>query len=268
MNREKSGWKLLAVLAIMVMGAVMYSASGHAQEADTDLAKKAQNPIANLISVPIQNNTSFNIGPYDRTANVLNIQPVWPFYGGRLITRTILPVVWQPDITSETGGTNGIGDLNFTAFYSPETEDFTWGVGPVLYFPTGKEGISSDKYSAGLSLVALATPGPWVVGALWNNVWSYAGDDEASDVNQMLLQYFINYNFSSFYLTSAPIITANWEAEEGQQWTVPFGIGIGKLFKAGKLPLNCSAQYYYNVVTPDYGPDWMLRLQVQMLFPK
>jgi hypothetical protein len=111
-------------------------------------------------------------------------------------------------------------------------------------------------------------PGPWVVGVLWNNVWSYAGDDEASDVNQMLLQYFLNYNFPGFYITSAPIITANWKAEEGQQWTVPIGLGIGKLFKAGKLPLNCTAQYYYNVITPDYGPDWSLRLQVQMLFPK
>jgi hypothetical protein len=232
------------------------------------LAKKAQNPVANLISLPLQNNTSFNIGPYDRTSNVLNIQPVVPFYNGRLITRTILPVVYRPDILSAEGGTNGIGDLNITAFYSPETESLMLGAGPILIFPTGGEETGARKWSAGPSVVALVTPGPWVVGVLWNNVWSYAGDDEASDVNQMLLQYFLNYNFPGFYITSAPIITANWKAEDGQQWTVPFGIGIGKLFKAGKLPLNCTAQYYYNVVTPDYGPDWMLRLQVQMLFPK
>jgi len=141
-------------------------------------------------------------------------------------------------------------------------------VGPILVFPTGGDEIGLQKWNAGPSIVALVTPGPWVVGVLWNNIWSYAGDENASDVNQMLLQYFINYNFPEFYLVSAPIITANWEALDGQQWTVPLGIGIGRVFKAGKLPLNCTAQYYYNVVTPDYGPDWTLRLQVQLLFPK
>lgn len=256
----------IAIIAVLISGA--WDAPCHAQDEDDDLAKKAQNPIANLISLPLQNNTSFNIGPYDRTQNVLNIQPVAPFYEGRLITRTILPVVYQPDFLSESGGSTGIGDLNFTAFYVPKSDKLMVGAGPILVFPTGGEERGTQKWSAGPSIVALATPGPWVVGVLWNNVWSYAGDDEASDVNQMVLQYFINYNFPSFYLTSAPIITANWKAEEGQQWIVPFGLGIGKLFKAGKLPLNCSAQYYYNVKTPDYGPEWMLRLQVQMLFPK
>lgn len=134
----------------------------------------------------MQNNTSFNIGPYNRTANVLNIQPVAPFYEGRLITRTILPIVYQPDIISESGSTTGLGDLNFTAFYSPETDKLTWGVGPILIFPTGGDEIGSQKWSAGPSIVALVTPGPWVVGVLWNNVWSYAGDENASDVNQML----------------------------------------------------------------------------------
>ncbi len=254
---------------ITILGAGAWYAPCYAQDsADTDLAKQSQNPIANLISVPLQNNTSFNIGPYNRTANVLNIQPVVPFYGGRLITRTILPVIYQPDVLFESGGTNGIGDLNFTAFYAPESEKLTWGVGPILVFPTGKDGISAQKWSAGPSAVVLATPGPWVVGVLWNHIWSYAGDDEAGDVNQMLLQYFINYNFPGFFITVAPIITANWEAEDGQQWTVPFGGGIGKLIKIGKLPVNTTAQYYYNVVTPDYGPDWMLRLQIQFLFPK
>ncbi len=267
-DKRISGWKIICICAIVALGSGVWDAPCHAQDSEEDLAKKAQNPIANLISLPLQNNTSFNIGPYNRTANVLNIQPVAPFYEGRLITRTILPIVTQPDILSESGSTTGLGDLNFTAFYSPESDKVMWGVGPILVFPTGGDEIGSQKWSAGPSVVVLTTPGPWVVGVLWNNIWSYAGDADSPDVNQMLLQYFINYNFPGFYLTTAPIMTANWEAPDGQEWTVPLGIGIGKLFKAGKLPLNCTAQYYYNVITPDYGPDWSLRLQVQMLFPK
>jgi hypothetical protein len=270
MRKQKGSfvWSVafVAIAAALASGALY--APCHAQDSEEDLAKKAQNPIANLISLPLQNNTSFNIGPYNRTANVLNIQPVAPFYEGRLITRTILPVVTQPDILSESGSTTGIGDLNFTAFYVPKSGKNMIGVGPILVFPTGGDEIGSQKWSAGPSLVVISTPDPWVLGVLWNNIWSYAGDADSHDVNKMLLQYFINYNFPEFYLVSAPIITADWEALDGQQWTVPLGIGIGRVFKAGKLPLNCTAQYYYNIVTPDYGPDWSLRLQVQMLFPK
>ncbi len=91
---------------------------------------------------------------------------------------------------------------------------------------------------------------------------------QRSDVNFMTLQYFINYNFPSFYLSSAPIITANWEAPSGQEWTVPVGIGIGKVTSLGKVPTNVSGQYYYNAVTPDYGAEWTLRLQIQFLVPK
>jgi hypothetical protein len=94
------------------------------QDSDEDLAKKAQNPIANMISLPLQNNTSFNIGPYDRTQNVLNIQPVIPLYDGKLVTRTILPIITQPDYASESGSTTGLGDLSLTAFYVPKSGEF------------------------------------------------------------------------------------------------------------------------------------------------
>jgi hypothetical protein len=260
--------RCLSLLLALTLVTGALAAECTARENKADLAKEAQNPVANMISLPLQNNTSFNIGPYDRRSNVLNIQPVVPFLDGRLITRTILPVIYAPDLASESGGTNGIGDLNITAFYSPQTESLTWGAGPVLFFPTGGDETGSRKWTAGPSVVALATPGPWVFGVLWNNVWSYAGEEDAPDVNRMLLQYFINYNFSGFYLVSAPVITADWKAEEGQKWVVPFGVGIGKLLKVGKLPLNCTAQYYYNAVKPDYGPDWSLRLQIQALFPR
>jgi hypothetical protein len=124
------------------------------------------------------------------------------------------------------------------------------------------------RWGAGPALVVLTMPGKWVIGSLFSNVWSFAGSGD-QDVNLFTWQYFINYNLADgWYLTSAPIITANWEASSGEKWTVPFGGGFGKLFKIGKLPVNGSAQAYYNVEKPTYGADWTLRLQLQFLFPK
>ena len=128
--------------------------------------------------------------------------------------------------------------------------------------------LGSDKWGAGASVVLLTMPGNWVVGSLFSNVWSFAGSGD-QDVNLFTWQYFINYNLpDSWYLTSAPIITANWEADSDNTWTVPFGGGIGKIFRIGKQPINGQVSVYYNLETPDYGADWQLRLQLQFLFPK
>ena len=267
----KAGRIRTALLAFLLFTA----APGYSQEqSESDLARQAQNPIANLISLPLQNNTNFGIGPSDETQNILNIQPVWPFTLGdswNLITRTILPVVSQPSIlTGGAGRINGLGDLTFTGFFSPRgSGGLTWGVGPVVLMPTATDdALGADKWGAGPSVILLAMPGPWVVGSLFSNVWSFAGSG-GQDVNLFTWQYFVNYNMAGgWYLTSAPIITANWEADSGNRWTVPFGGGVGKVTRIGKQPVNGQVSAYYNVKKPDSGPDWQLRLQLQFLFPK
>ena len=239
-----------------------------------ELAKKTQNPVAAMISVPFQNNTNFGFGPGDDVQNVLNIQPVWPFKlsgGLNLITRTIFPIVAQPELASGAGRTFGLGDTSFTGFISPSKPGkIIWGAGPVLLLPTATdENLGTGKWGFGPSFVVLTKEKQWVYGALWNNIWSFAGKSSRSDVNQMLLQLFVNYNFTGgWYVTSAPIITANWKASEGDKWVVPLGGGGGRVFRAGKLPLNAGAQVYYNIVQPDMGPVWQLRAQVTLLFPK
>jgi hypothetical protein len=237
------------------------------------LAKQAQNPIANLISLPFQNNTTFDNDPQGEASNVLNIQPVWPFVLGRgfnLITRTILPVVSQPGRTPGEDRQNGLGDMTFTAFLVPPAEDgVTWGLGPVALFPTATDGrLGSDKWGLGPSLVILTMPGNWVIGTLLSNVWSVGGSGD-QDVNFFTWQYFINYNMpGGWYLTSAPIMTANWEASSGNKWTVPVGGGVGKIFLIGKQPFNANAQVFYNAEKPRGVGDWAMRLQLQLMFPK
>ena len=261
----------------ILVGSLMIAVNlAHAQEAqdDEDLARQTQNPVADLISLPGQNNTNFGLGPNDRTQNVLNIQPVIPLGLGsnwNLITRTILPLITQPDLASTSGSTTGFGDLLLTAFVSPKQPGrVIWGAGPAISIPIGKEGLSTEKWGLGPSALVLTMSGPWVAGVLVNNVWSVGGDETLSDVNNMLIQYFINYNFpSGWYLTSAPINTANWEAAAGNKWTVPLGGGAGKVFRLGRQPINANAQVYYNVTTPDdFGADWQFRFQLQLLFPK
>lgn len=263
----------LPVLILLFLSSYILLSNAIADEAE-DLAKKTQNPVADLISIPFQNNTNFNLGPNNRTQNILNIQPVVPFSlteNWNLITRTIAPVVSQPDVTSNSGGEFGLGDINMTLFLSlRKPGKLIWGVGPIIQLPTATDKtLGTDKWAAGPSVVILTMPGNWVLGFLANNIWSFAGDSDRSDVNQFLLQYFVNYNFNGgWYLVSAPINTANWEADSDNTWTIPIGGGGGKIVKFGPLPVNIQTQAFYNIEKPDFGPDWQLRVQVQFLFPK
>jgi len=241
--------------------------------AQDDLAQKTQNPISDLISLPFQNNTNFGIGPHNRTQNVLNIQPVIPFSiseDWNLVTRTIAPLISQPDFSDKSGSTFGLGDINSSLFLSPkDAGKIIWGIGPILSFPTATDDVlGTGKFGLGPTFVVLTISGPWVAGVLLNNIWSVAGKSDRADVNTMLIQYFINYNLAQgWYLVTAPIMTANWKADSGNQWTVPLGAGVGKIFKIGSQPLNASVHAYSNVVKPDFGADWTLRLQLQFLFP-
>ncbi len=279
-HMKKILWIVSFVLVVLVLSPLLVLAQttgdgiiepGENQE--EELAKAAQNPIANMISLPFQNNTNFNFGPEEKTQNVFNIQPVLPFTLNEewnLITRTIIPIVSQPKTAPGTDREFGIGDTTFTAFLSPKNSGkWTWGVGPALLIPTNTDDyLGADKWGAGPSFVALTMPGNWVIGSLFSNIWSFAGSGD-SDVNIFTWQYFVNYNLADgWYLTSSPVITANWEADSDDTWTVPFGGGFGKIFRIGKQPLNAQAQAFYNVEKPDNGADWTLRLQLQFLFPK
>jgi len=249
------------------------------------LRKAAQNPVASLISVPVQENWNFNIGPSDRIQNVMNLQPVIPVNVGQnwnLIVRWIVPVIYQPvgvqqpppptgDPPAVQSGVYGFGDMQPAFFLSPKKGKLIWGVGPQLLLPTAtKTGVlGQGKFGLGPTAVVLVQPGKWTLGMLVNNVWSVAGHSNLPDVNQFLLQYFINYNLNKgWYLTWQPTLTANWEATNGGRWVVPMGGGVGRIMKLGFQPVNVGLQFYGNAVHPPGGSPWSLRLQIAFLFPK
>ena len=228
-----------------------------------------------MISLPFQNNTTFNAGSQGETLNVLNIQPVIPVKindDWNLITRTIVPVISQPGFAPGEDRVNGIGDTQVELFVSPgKPGKLIWGFGPILQFPTNSnEVLGSDKWGVGPAAVLLKSEGHWLFGVVANNVWSFAGPGSAAPINQMLVQPFVNYNFKDgWYATSSPLITANWKASYDDRWTVPLGGGIGKIFKIGDQAMNGQFQAFYNVVSPDNtGGNWTVRLQLQLLFPK
>jgi opacity protein-like surface antigen len=250
------------------------SAPSGPEAQDTEaLARASQNPIANMISLPFQNNTNFNVGPFNRTQDILNIQPVLPMSlnsDWNLISRTIIPLISQPNPIFDSN-TNGIGDITQSLFFAPVNPGpVIWGVGPVYTMPSASDlTLGTGKVLAGPTAVALITPGHWVIGVLVNNQWSVAGDPNRAAVNTFLAQPFVNYNMAGgWFLSYSPIITANWNAPSGQKWTVPVGGGLGRVFKVDDQAYNASVQVYYNAIRPNNTADWNLRVSLALLFPK
>lgn len=264
---------------LLIALGILTSSLGFAQDDPTSndealseeakLAKATQNPLASMYSLPFQNNTTYGMGQYDRAQNVLNVQPVIPvsFKNFNLINRVIAPIITQPSSIEDKSYT-GLGDINYTAWLSPSKESsVTWGAGPTFQIPTASEAdeFGTREFGVGPSVVALTTINKWVAGVVVNNIWTFGDIEE----NKFLFQYFVNYNLpKAWYLVTGPIITANWNAQDGERAIVPFGGGAGKVFKLGKLPININAHLYYNAVKPDGVGNLASRIQLQLLFPK
>ena len=274
MNEHSPRWLAAAALAV----AMAATAPAHAELSAEELAKLAQNPVANLVTVPFQYNANFNVGPLNGTQSVLNIQPVLPFSPTEewnIITRTIIPIIWNPALSPTIDSRSGLGDIEFSAMLSPgKPGEWIWGVGPIFQLPTSSNAeLGNRNWGMGAQglLMHLDKGDPWVYGVLVNNIWSLTSNKQGGSYSTFLFQPFVNYNIpggSGWYLNSGPEWTANWKADSGQQWTVPLGGGVGKIVHFGELPVNLRLTAYYNVVKPDYAANWQIQAQMQFMFPK
>ena len=265
--------RILATVLLALVFPVQAIAGG-------DLRSAVQNPISSLISLPFK--FSFDDGAPNGDADILNIQPVVPVTVGdwNLVNRAIIPLInlngtvsGRPDIPNPTPseGGSGLGDINYSIYFSPvETGKVIWGLGPSLNLPTAsKDQLGSGKWSAGATAVALTLPKWGSVGILGRQLWSFAGDDDRRDVNQFLLEPFVNYNLDKgWFLLTDLVMTANWDAPSSQRWTIPLGGGFGRVFKIGNQAINSRLEYYYNVEKPDGAPKQLITFTWQFLFPK
>ena len=246
-------------------------AVGTAPEKGSDAAAKdaAENPVAAAISLPLQNNTFYGVGPYRRAENELLIEPVVPIRlseNWMVISRTIVPVVVVPRRSSTAGVDYGLSNIQPQFYLSPvHAGKIVWGVGPQLWLPTATDhSLGINKWGGGPATVALFRSGHLLAGTLMSN--QFAGVNHVHE-NQMTINPFVFYNFKrGWYAVSTPIMTADWTAERNKRWTVPVGGGAGKLFKIGSQPLNARAEYFNDVRTTTGGTDWQLQTQLQFLF--
>ena len=250
----------------------------HAAE-ETELAKEVQNPVSDLTRVGFTNTTVGGAGRSNFTTNgfLLQADTTKRFGDWALLNRLSVPLLYIPasGITEETGSSFGLGDIEYTGFLArDETKRLLksiGGIGPTFIFNTASEdGLGTGKWSVGPTVAFARILDTWVVGAIVSNRWSFAGDAKRRRVNQFLLRPFVNYNFvNGWYLTSTPVMTANWDRASRNRWLVPIGGGVGKvLFRGEKRPMNLVLQGFYFIETPDLGPDWSVRLRVRILFPQ
>ncbi|MCJ8318710.1 MAG: transporter [Colwellia sp.] len=270
----------LASFAVMLIAG--FNAQAHAdigsvakQVEKEALAKQLSNPIAALISLPLQLNYDQNIGLNDQGERwTLNVQPVAPFELSKdwnVISRTILPIISQKNVSGVNNSESGIGDIVQSVFFSPKAPTKTgwiWGAGPVLLLPTGSDKmLTADKWGIGPTAVALKQKGPWTYGGLANHIISIAGDDDRGDINATFLQPFLSYT-----TPAAITYTLNAEATydwEGEQWTIPVYAGISKVLKINSQLISVAAGVRYWAATTDSSPEGIaLRVSLTFMFPK
>ena len=263
------------ILPLAMIGLALAIPAGAQDDEAAELAKKLANPIASLISLPLQ----YNYDEYgglndDASVNVLNVQPVIPFSmteNWNVITRTILPFIDRQDFPLPDMNESGLGDIIASQFFSPKSPTaggWIWGAGPVELLPTATDDVlGGDQWGIGPTAVALKQTGPWTVGLLTNHIWSVAGDSDRDDVNATFLQPFVSY-----ITTTKTTIGLNTEATydwENEQWSVPVIGQVAQLFKIGPQILQLAVGAKYWAESPENGPeDWGLRVQLTFLFPK
>jgi hypothetical protein len=244
-----------------------------AQEDAEALAKKLANPVASLISVPFQENSDHGIGSLKGSRSTLNIQPVIPLTLTpklNLIARWVQPIVTQYNITGVAEKQSGLADAVVSAFISPKDSKngFTWGAGPVLLLPIGtNDFLTGKKFGIGPTVVALKQLKGWTFGALANQIWSVAGNEDRPDVNQMFVQPFINYNWKSGAGAGANLEwTQNWEAGNAVLWFNPTVSGLTSL---GKQKISLVIGPRFNLAAPEQAKSrFGVRAAVVLLFPK
>jgi hypothetical protein len=260
----------------MTLGLALFTGAADAQQAaaedSAELAKKLQNPVASLISVPIKVDWDTGIGSAGADHTLFIVQPVIPFSLNNewnLISRTIIPYIDAQSPVPGGSRESGLGDITQSFFFSPKAPTsggWIWGAGPVLLLPSASnDPVGGEKWGAGPTAVVLRQERGWTYGALVNHIWSFAGSSSRAAVSSTFLQPFLSYTTAAF--TSYGVNTESTYDWTHSQWTVPINLTVSQLVKFGKQPVQFQLGARSYVERPAGGPDWGLRFTVTFLFP-
>jgi hypothetical protein len=261
----------ISLVLVMAAGAVLAMSEAPAFADDADLAAKVANPLAKMISLPLQGNYDCCFGPSDAGRYTLNVQPVIPVTLTEdlsLIIRTIIPTIYQDELAPGMGNSFGLGDTTQSFFLAPSLKNgWVFGAGPAMLWPTATESdLGGGLWGAGPTALLLKQGGGWTVGVLANQIWSYAGPETRGDYSKAFVQPFVSYTFpDTTAITLNTESTYDWEEKD---WTVPINLGVSKIFKMGTQPVSLGVMGRYYAVTPEEGPDWGVRLTATFLFPE
>ncbi|MCQ0092244.1 transporter [Roseovarius sp. M141] len=263
----------------LMMAATLAIASGLASGAAaqstkaSDLSKQLSNPLANLISVPIKldYNSGFASGNGDQTT--MTVQPVIPISinnDWNVISRTIIPVVFQDGVVPGLGHQSGFGNTTQSLFFSPKAPTkggVIWGVGPMFQLPTATDRIAPADWGVGITGVVLKQTGGLTIGGLASHIGSVSNGELGNKFSATYLQPFISYSTASG--TSYTLNTESTYEWNSKEWSVPINATVGQMVKFGKQPVQLTAGVRYWADSPAGGPDdWGGRLQMTFLFPK
>jgi len=262
---------LLVVNAILVLLIVQVQTA-----AGQESAVKQLSQARGFFALPLE--LDFDSGAANGNANILRIMPLYTFpmtENWKLVNLSIITMADAPGGIpafpgdSSFGQKAGISDLLHASFVTPtHSGNLIWGLGAILAFPTATDdSLGSGKWAAGPAFRVTYSKGPWNLGFVAGQRWSFAGSDNRADVNQLLVRGAVRRQLPNhWFFVYAPLITANWDSP-GEKWLVPVGGGIGKTFKVREHPWAWSVQGYYNAIKPDPAPDWVVRFSIVAAIP-